>query len=132
MTAGPSLLTPHLITPNTGAGVVRFGSLRLWSERGLIHCEDGQGGYHTIAIPDFFARVSALNDMVRNSLQQGQGKIYYDALAAHQRFVQAGLELIRRAREQGSPDDPTSRRDLVRRRKRMFVMPAKTSYQEEL
>jgi hypothetical protein len=44
-----------------------------------------------------------------------------------QRFIDKMEDLVQQAREQGSPDDASARRDLVRRRPVTVVVPGKNS-----
>lgn len=108
--------------------VVRFGHLRFWAERGLIHVEDARdNSYESISVRTALRRMNAIIDMLGNSTRR---EIYtedrYDQ-AERQRHIHMldGLRVLcERARVQGMPTDPSARRDLVRRRPKTVVVPA--------
>ena len=102
--------------------VVKIGYCRFWAERGLIHVEDERANsYKVIPIRDMLFRIKAVSDMVKRSRQNRAD--YWDELLQNQRVVDAMIELCKRAQEQGSPDDASARRDLVRRRPKTVLMP---------
>lgn len=105
------------------SGVLRHGPLRVWAERGLIRIEDSRdNSYNTISIKECALRVKALNDMIKNSMSTDT---VFDPQEATelQRVIDGYIDVIRKAQEQGSPDDASARRDLVRRRPKTIVMP---------
>jgi hypothetical protein len=88
-----------------GHKVAVLDDCRFWAERGLIHCEDGRNNsYKTISVRDFLERIQALNEMLGKSTDQGA---LYDRRQYLQGFVGDAVEVVRRAREQGMPTDPT-------------------------
>ena len=96
-------------------GVVRFGPRsnptrdRYWAERGLIHCESDDGKFESISVHDFLRRLSAISDMLGNSVSElaTEGFAHYDELQRQMRFKEAAEALVEKAREQGLP--PTFR-----------------------
>lgn len=78
---------------------------RFWAERGLVHCEDGRDNtYKTIPIIEALHRVNAISEMIGNSTSKDEDP---QRRAVLQNFVDRFVDVIRQAREQGSPDDPT-------------------------
>lgn len=106
--------------------VVRFGPLRLWADRGLIHIEDSRdNGYDTISVRAALERVNALNDVIKNSKAhlRTKGDDFDRAeITRHQNMIDGMVEIARKAQIQGMPDDPTARRDMSRRRVRSVVV----------
>lgn len=94
--------------------VVVFGPLRFWPERGIVCCEDGRdNSFVQLSIKEALLRTKGINDMLGRSSDCGG---YEDERVYHQRFVEEMMDIIRIAKEQGSPDDPSACRDLARRR----------------
>lgn len=108
-------------------GVVRFGTLRIWAERGLIRIEDSKdNSYEVLSVRTALERLKAINDMIKNSTQrQKHSHDMFDRflIEAHQKMIDEVVVLVRKAQEQGMPTDASARRDLVRRRPRTFVVP---------
>jgi hypothetical protein len=109
-----------------GHNVVRFGHLKMWAERGLIHIEDTRdGGYSTVSVRTSLERMSALGDMLANAREQLRRKgvmptAEYDRIVA---MLEQMAEVVMQAREQGTPDNPQARRELVRRRPQSVLVP---------
>ena len=90
--------------------VARLDQLRIWAERGLIHYEDGKdNSFGTISIRSALHRVQALNDMLGNRSEDADIPRFREYREKMQAFIEAMREVIQRAREQGSPNDPTAR-----------------------
>ena len=107
--------------------VVRFGPLRIWAERGIIHQEDSRdNSYGSMSIRTALHRVSGLSDMLGNSSsRQMHSEDQFDRVnrTRIQNMINAMILVIRRAQEQGSPDDAGARRELVRRRPKTVLVP---------
>lgn len=92
-----------------------------WAERGLVNWERAETDtYGTLTVRDACQRVSALSDMVILSSE--------DPRWAHERrmlqkFIHEMESVIRQAKEQGEPDNPDTRKDAERRRKKMSIGP---------
>ena len=111
-----------------GDDVVRFGPLRMWAERGLVHIEDSRdNSYDTVSVRVCLQRMRALSDMLgnktvdrqKNSTDQFDGEFR----RRNTEMLEAMTEVCRRAQIQGMPDDASARRDLVRRRAKTVVVP---------
>ena len=110
--------------------VITFGKIRMWAERGLIHIEDGEdGSYDCISVRVCLQRMSAIQDMLKNS-RADRGSIKNNTAFAnitiekHQKMLDGMVEVVRKAQIQGMPTDASARRDLVRRRPKSVVVPA--------
>ncbi len=98
--------------------------LRVWAERGLIHMEDSRdNSYKVMAVRQALEHLNGINTMVGNSIRTGHVR-YADELALHQKFIQDCTDVIKKAQEQGSPDDPSAVRDVNRRRAKSLSVPA--------
>lgn len=87
---------------------------RWWAENGLIKYEEVDGNYGAISVRSCLQRLKANNELHgRRSVDKGFHTA--DEVTRVQRFIQEMLELCRKAREQGTPDDPAARRDRLRR-----------------
>ena len=112
--------------------VVNFGNQRWWAERGMLHMEDKRTGeFRTVMVHDVLLRTKALNDMIGNSLAHPQGTTAYtDEMLRIQSFIESMLELCKKAKAQGRPDDPKvvaqMRRD-AQGKTRLHVMPGALS-----
>lgn len=93
--------------------VVKFGPLRFWPERGIICCEDARdNSFVQLSVEEALMRTRGINDMIGRSSDDHE---YADEIEQHQRFVEDMVEIIREAKEQGMPSDPSASRDLARR-----------------
>ena len=129
-----ALDVPYLLLPpdgqKGGRGVVHLGPLRWWAERGLIHCEDGDDNtYRSFSVREILFRLQAMSDNVKDAQRRVGHDPMMDFHKIHelQNYIEGMVELCRRAREQGTPDDPTARADLKRRRPTSIAVPAKPS-----
>jgi len=105
--------------------VCKFGNLIIWPERGLIHIEDTRDGrYDVISVRTALERINAISDMLSNSRRELKeyNVMTLQEYDRHLRFVEEMIEICRIAKEQGMPDDPSARRDLLRRRPKIFVL----------
>lgn len=76
-----------------------------WAEKGQLHCEDSRdNSFVTVSVRDFLLRLQAVNDMLSNG--ENENFAHRDEVARHMRFVEEAVELVRKAREQGVPEDP--------------------------
>ena len=108
--------------------VANFRKYRWWAERGLIHWEHrDNGNYGTLSVRMCLVRLRALNDMVQNSVKEshesGLKFMYASEITEHQKFIDEVIELCKKAREQGMPDDKSAGRDLKRRRRKVIHVP---------
>jgi len=117
--------------------VVIFGSrnnprrLRFWAERGLIHVEDAvDNSYDTMPVKTFLHRLKAINDMVGNSKSETAklGFMGFDEIERLQRFVEAGLDLARKAKEQGEPTNPDAVKASRQSRPATVVVPGDLTF----
>ena len=99
-------------------GVVFFGprdqpkAVRWWAERGQLHWEDSRtNAYDTVSVREFLLRLQGISDMLSNGRKkENQGFMHSDEVERHMRFIEEALELVRKAKEQGIPEDPKVRR----------------------
>jgi hypothetical protein len=112
----------HLMVGN--ADMAKSDQYRWWAERGLIHWEHKDtGDYGTVSIKEALIRLRGLNDMVTNSLAEsheaGSKFLYRDEIEKMQKFIDEMLQLCKKAKAQGAPDDPSAVRDMKRRRRKV-------------
>jgi len=113
-------------------GVVYFGprsnpnSVRWWAERGQLHWEDARtNGYGTVSVREFLYRLQAINDMISNGKRsETKGMMHADEVERHQRFIEEALVLVRRAKEQGMPQDAKVRKHMAQNKPISVVVPA--------
>jgi DNA-binding transcriptional MerR regulator len=99
-------------------GVVFFGprsapkAVRWWAERGQIHFEDSRTGqYGILSVKDFLERLKAINDLLSEGRKvENQGFAHPDEINRQMNFIEAGVELAKKAKEQGMPQDPQVRK----------------------
>lgn len=105
--------------------VCRFGHLRVWAERGLIHIEDSRdNSYDSIAVREALRRMVGISDMLKNSRTALRaGGMMADEYDRNMKMLEQMTEICRLAQDQGMPSDPTARRDLVRRRPVTVTVP---------
>lgn len=91
--------------------VVKFGTLRIWADRGLIHIEDSENDeYKAVSVREMLYRVNGLNEMIARSSDRGHSKNEYKGNYAEERlrymrFVEEMIPVLRKAQEQGTPDE---------------------------
>lgn len=113
-------------------GVVFFGptanpeAVRWWAERGQLHWEDSRdNGYGTVSIREFLLRLQGISDMISNGRRKdNEGFLQAEEILRHQKFIEEALDLVRKAKEQGDPDDPRVRKEMRQRRPITTVVPA--------
>jgi len=111
------------------ADVVRFGHLRMWAERGLIHIEDARdNSYKAVSVRTMLHRMRGIQDMLANSKPHLRQKHSHDQLDKawvddNQGMLEAMCEVVRKAQAQGMPSDPSACRDLARRRPTTILVP---------
>lgn len=106
--------------------VCNFGRLKIWAERGLIHVEDkSDNSYEVFSVRTALRRLDGISDMLRNSRRHLKeiGAMTNQEFDRQMRMLEQMIEVCRRAQLQGMPDDPSARRDLVRRRPTTVVVP---------
>lgn len=116
-------------------GVVYFGprdnpkAVRWWADRGQLHWEDSRdNGYGIVSVREFLYRLKAINDMISNGRKKdNEGMMHADEVDRHQRFIEEALELVRKAKEQGVPQDPKVRKHKAQERPMTMVMPSSLS-----
>ena len=108
-------------------GVVKFGTLRLWADRGIVHIEDSKDNvYTTISVKEALNRMQAISDMVTNTLEmKGDITRFFKALESNQEFLDQMVKVCRKAQIQGMPTDPQARKELARRRPTTVFLPTK-------
>ena len=106
-------------------GVLKYGSrerpnsIKWWAELGRIHYQnDDTGEYGSLSRREFLERLWALNNLNKKG---GSVNNMYDAQERIRimRAVEQGLELVKKAKLQGDPDD----RAVARARKEAIVKP---------
>lgn len=103
--------------------VCRFGNLRMWTARGLIHIEDARSGaYESISTREALLRMQAISDMLGNTKEDNKGFIDSHAYTVHLRMLEQMVGQVEKAKAHGTPDDAAARRDLARRLPRTFYM----------
>ena len=107
--------------------VAKYEYLRVWAERGLIHMEDSRdNSFETISVTEALIRARALNDM-RPGLDGTESKAerhaVYEQREKIQLFVEHLLTIVRKAQEQGMPDDPSARQSLKAKRPKSILIP---------
>lgn len=113
-------------------GVVYFGTrekpraVRWWADRGQLHWEDSRtNGYGVVSVKEFLMRLQAINDMLSNGNRKAnEGMMHADEVERHMRFVEQALELVKKAKEQGVPEDPMVRKHKAQERPLTMVMPS--------
>lgn len=108
--------------------VVRFGPLRIWTERGLIHIEDSRdNSYKTVTTRDELFRLQAVNDMLANSRRQKGSEDQFDETncARIRKALEAVIIVCQKARQHGDPFDAAreQNKNLRRRTPRTLVTP---------
>lgn len=117
--------TPYILN---NKNVVRLGPLRFWADRGLVHCEDARdNSYETLSTKEILERIQGINDMIGNTKRKADGLMHADEVREHQNFIDDMVRLCRRAKDQGSPDNPDAVKEAKRRRPATFVMPSAKS-----
>lgn len=101
-------------------------ALYIWAERGLICWEDGRtdiGEYSTMSWETAANRVLALSEMV---VRSSEDRKWAKERVALQNFIIKMEEVIRQARDQGSPFDfGHTPRSIARKRKQTVIRPRK-------
>jgi hypothetical protein len=100
------------------SNVVFFGprsnprAVRWWAERGQLHYEDSRdNSYGVVPYAEFLHRLKAINDMIGNGKSKdNEDFLHADEVARHMRFVEQGIELAKKAKAQGIPQDPEVRK----------------------
>lgn len=112
-----------IYVPNSAdRATITFGAVSFWAENGMVCMSaeqpDGSEDFTQIPPSEAHGRRQALLDMANRAhenggLSQEKRKFYAD-------FIDGLARVIRVAEEQGPYEDPSSRRDRVRRRAKQF------------
>jgi hypothetical protein len=90
--------------------LARIGTVRFWAERGLVHWEDAKdNSYGSISARDAFERIVALRVMLDKPSEDKDIPRFRDYRNETQTYIEDMLKVIRLAREQGTPTDPTAK-----------------------
>ena len=116
-------------------GVVFFGprdqpkAVRWWAERGQLHWEDSRtNGYGVVSVREFLLRLQGISDMLSNGRKKdNEGFMHSDEVERHMWFIEEALGLVRKAKEQGIPEDPEVRRHKAMDLPVTVVMPSSLS-----
>lgn len=106
--------------------VLVVNQTHFWAERGLIHCE-GPKGYQSLSVRKFLRHIQGLCAMLGNSSARTDHVRDAALRAEYVAIIERATELARRAQIQGTPDDPSACRDLVRRRPTTLCMSGDSS-----
>ena len=108
-----------------GNDVARYAHLRVWAERGLVHIEDARdNSYECVPYRTMLERINAINEMLGKS-RLDRGKFIDEDLRNRlQTAVEEIFAVCKKAKEQGSPDDPAARREASRRASATVRMPS--------
>jgi hypothetical protein len=105
---------------------VRFGNLRLWAARGLVHIEDSRdGSFETISVRSTLERMVALQQMLGNSRTElhKAGTMERRVFDDIQTMLESMVDVCRKAQKQGMPDDPRARNWIKDARPTTVVVP---------
>lgn len=103
-------------------GIVTYGNLRFWAERGQIHCEDKRDGrYDVIRTKTMVERLVELRIMVMWRLQRGRDR---EQAMKDQKFLTAMIDVIKEAKHQGSPYNPEVRAEMRARGPSQIAVPS--------
>lgn len=110
-----------IITGNNGIVYDSEGTA-WWAEEGIIRWEstDGQGGRQDVRTT--LERLQGISQFNRNR-NSGSGFKTRQEVNQTQTYIEKMVELCRKAREQGSPDNPDALKDRARRRKKSVAVP---------
>lgn len=107
--------------------VARYRNTRVWAERGLVHVEYGlTGEYESMPVRKMLHRLRAVNDMLGNSRADRDGFASNHLYTVLQRFVEEGVAVCAKAREQGEPFTAEAVREAERRRPKTVCVPRNT------
>lgn len=111
-------MSVYMLGVNTD--VVKLGTKRFWAENGRICVEDASdNSFDTMSVKEALERLRAVNDFVgtavRGSKQIKDDAKYLPFIERDQKFVEQMIALIKKAKEQGDPNDPAARREAKRR-----------------
>jgi len=120
-------------------GVVFFGpraapkAVRWWAERGQLHWENSQdNSYGVVSVREFLLRLQGISDMLSNgNKKENEGFMHADEVERHMRFIEEAIELVRKARDQGIPQDPRVRRHKAMDIPITMVMPSSLTTMEK-
>lgn len=91
-----------------------FAGDRWWPEGGLIHSRNiitGEQQDHKIS--EILHRLSAINDMIKNSRGSANRWMPIEKLQEHERFRDAMILIIEEAQRQGDQENPKARKQKV-------------------
>lgn len=116
----------HIIGANHN--VANVGYLKFWAERGLVHVEDARdNSYATVSAKEILLRMRAINDMLKHPVTGNESPeeraLIYEEREKQQNMLDAMVEVVRKAREQGTPDDKTATHALKAARPKSVRVP---------
>jgi hypothetical protein len=108
--------------------VVRHGPLRFWAERGLVHIEDSRdNSFETNSVAEMLVKMNAISDMLRRPVTGLDSPAERDEVYRERERLQTLLEgllnVVRKAREQGMPTDPSAAASLKAARPKTVAVP---------
>jgi hypothetical protein len=115
--------------------VVFFGprtnpkAVRWWADRGQLHWEDSRtNAYGVVSVREFLLRLQGISDMLSNGKKkENEGFMHADELERHMRFIEQAVGLVKKAKDQGVPEDPEVRRHKAMDLPVTVVMPSSLS-----
>lgn len=93
--------------------VARLGPIRMWAENGLVHTEDERdNSFTSMSWQEALERANAISEYGMDRLRKGHrstkgSDLWWWSLERDTKFVEEVIDIIRQAREQGAPDDPS-------------------------
>ena len=106
-----------LATPDS---MVKFQGNRWWAEHGMICSEDRHGGYKVHTVRDILYRLRAINDMLGNTRKNNAYRP--DELLAHRTYIEDMLKVCKIAQDQGRPEVPEARKQIIEEQRRASVV----------
>jgi hypothetical protein len=79
-------------------------------------------------VREFLLRLKGISDMLSNGRKkENEGFMHSDEVERHMRFIEEAVGLVRKAKEQGIPEDPEVRRHKAMDLPVTVVMPSSLS-----
>jgi hypothetical protein len=109
--------------PNSvNRNVITFGAVSFWAENGMVCMsakqDDGKEDFTQMPPSEAHGRRQAIIDMAKRA--QDNGGLSAEKKKFYTDFIDGMRRVIAAAEEQGPYEDPSSRRDRVRRRAKQF------------
>jgi len=99
----------------------RFRNIEFWAERGLIQFVDERfppeddRSHDVLTVTEFLENIRAINRELGNIK-------HADERAEHDRLIENGIKCAKEAQNQGRPDDPEHVRQILKDRRKNWVM----------